>query len=228
MRGLCHSGGVPAPITIAILNDYELVVNGLRRMLLPFSDRVRVVEMSVRRPVSSPVDIALFDSFGRDQEMLSSIKTLLADRSVGRVALYTWTFEPEFLSRALQAGASGVLSKTLSAGALVAALEQIHSGQRVISPRPAAARDTSPDASTDGEWPGRAAGLTQREAEMVAMITRGHTNAEIATTTYLSPNSVKSYIRSAYRKMGVERRAQAVAWGIEHGMGASQSDANQR
>ena len=219
---------MPAPITIAILNDYELVVNGLRRMLLPFSDRVRVVEMSVRRPVSSPVDIALFDSFGRDQEMLSSIKALLADHSVGRVALYTWTFEPEFLSRALQAGASGVLSKTLSAGALVAALEQIHSGQRVISPRLAATRDTSPDTSSDGEWPGRAAGLTQREAEMVAMITRGHTNAEIATTTYLSPNSVKSYIRSAYRKMGVERRAQAVAWGIEHGMGASQKDANQR
>ena len=70
-----------------------------------------------------------------------------------------------------------------------------------------------------GGWPGQDAGLTQREAEMVTLITRGHTNAEIAATTYLSPNSVKSYIRSAYRKMGVERRSQAVAWGIAHGMG---------
>lgn len=213
---------VSGPITVAILNDYQLVVNGLRRMLLPFSDRVRVVELGTRRTdVRHDVDIALFDSFGRDQEMLASIKSLLADESVSKVALYTWTFEPDFLSRALQAGASGVLSKTLTAGALVAALEQIHSGQRVISPRPTTVRDVTPESNSDGEWPGRGAGLTQREAEMIAMITRGHTNAEIASTTYLSPNSVKSYIRSAYRKMGVERRAQAVAWGIEHGMGTN-------
>ena len=212
---------MPAPITVAIVNDYELVVNGLRRMLLPFSDRVRVVELNTAQPdVAKRVDVALFDSFGRDREMLNSIKMLLADAQVGRVVLYTWVFEPEFLSMALQAGASGVLSKTLHGGALVAAIEQIHAGQRVISPRPAVVKDVSPDPAAASEWPGQEAGLTQREAEMVARITRGHTNAEIATTTYLSPNSVKSYIRSAYRKIGVERRSQAVAWGIAHGMGA--------
>lgn len=54
---------------------------------------------------------------------------------------------------------------------------------------------------------------------MMTLITRGHTNAEIASATYLSPNSVKSYIRSAYRKAGVERRSQAVAWGMENGLG---------
>ncbi|WP_223286195.1 helix-turn-helix transcriptional regulator [Kocuria atrinae] len=46
----------------------------------------------------------------------------------------------------------------------------------------------------------------------------GATNDEIARTCYLSINSVKSYIRSAYRKMGVERRSQAVLWGVQNGM----------
>lgn len=220
------SSRVVAPINVAIVNDYELVVNGLRRMLLPFSDRVRVVAATPGRPDlnGQRVDVALFDSFGRDRDMLVSLTALLADPHITHAALYTWVFEPEFLSRALQAGASGVLSKTLSAGTLVAALEQINSGQRVISPRPATTRDPGPETGGTRSWPGRDAGLTQREAEMVAMITRGHTNAEIAATTYLSPNSVKSYIRSAYRKMGVERRSQAVAWGIEHGMGGSSGE----
>lgn len=53
---------------------------------------------------------------------------------------------------------------------------------------------------------------------MITLISRGLSNAEIAEQTFLSPNSVKSYIRSAYRKIGVQRRSQAVAWGIDHAM----------
>ena len=57
-----------------------------------------------------------------------------------------------------------------------------------------------------------------RESEMISLICQGMSNAEIAETSYLSPNSVKSYIRSAYRKIGVATRAQAVAWGIQNGL----------
>ena len=64
-------------------------------------------------------------------------------------------------------------------------------------------------------------GLTRREAEVVALIVRGRSNRQIAEGTRLSPNSVKSYIRSAYRKMGVLTRTQAVAWGIQHGFDLS-------
>lgn len=54
--------------------------------------------------------------------------------------------------------------------------------------------------------------LTGRESEMLTMIARGLSNREIAEATELSPNSIKSFIRSAYRKIGVERRDDAVAW----------------
>ena len=63
----------------------------------------------------------------------------------------------------------------------------------------------------------RAQGLTCREAEVVALITQGLSNAEIARRSYLSINSVKSYIRTAYRKMGVTTRSEAVLWGVGYG-----------
>ena len=57
-----------------------------------------------------------------------------------------------------------------------------------------------------------------REAEIIALITRGLSNKDIAARCFLSINSVKSYIRSAYRRMGVTSRSQAVLWGVRHGM----------
>ena len=110
------------------------------------------------------------------------------------------------------AGASGYLSKTLPAHALVAAIESIHGGEVVISPDPGKAR-----IDVGLEWPGKPEGLSNRESEILALITQGKPNSEIARLTYLSPNTIKTYIRSAYRKIGVRSRTQAVLWGIEHG-----------
>jgi NarL family two-component system response regulator LiaR len=59
--------------------------------------------------------------------------------------------------------------------------------------------------------------LTAREAAILTRICRGASNQEIADELYLSLNSIKTYIRSAYRKMGVQSRTQAVLWGLEHG-----------
>ena len=68
-----------------------------------------------------------------------------------------------------------------------------------------------------GDWPGREEGLTAREAEVLALITQGLTNAEIVERTGLSINSIKSYIRSCYRKIDVTSRSRAVLWGLAHG-----------
>jgi DNA-binding CsgD family transcriptional regulator len=62
-------------------------------------------------------------------------------------------------------------------------------------------------------------GLSRRESEMLHLITCGLSNQEIADSLYLSINSVKTYIRSAYRKIDVTRRSQAVAWSVRRGLG---------
>ena len=56
------------------------------------------------------------------------------------------------------------------------------------------------------DWPSRGEGLSDRESEILALITQGRSNAEVAALTYLSPNTVKSYIRTIYRKIGVSSR----------------------
>ena len=59
--------------------------------------------------------------------------------------------------------------------------------------------------------------MSPREAEVLALITQGLSNQEIANRVYLSINSIKTYIRSAYRKIGITKRTEAAIWGIDNG-----------
>jgi DNA-binding CsgD family transcriptional regulator len=59
--------------------------------------------------------------------------------------------------------------------------------------------------------------LTPREAEILALIAQGLSNQQIAERAYLSINSVKTYIRTAYRRIGVTSRSQAVLWAVDNG-----------
>jgi two-component system, NarL family, response regulator LiaR len=198
-------------VRVAIVNDYELVVVGVAALLEPYRDRVQVIEVDSNLPVLRDVDVILYDTFGQVQGAGVDVESLVGDSSA-KVVVYSWNLHHELVKDSLEAGVAGYLSKALDAEDLVRAIEQIHGGQRLVpngggtvAPRP------------DGEWPGKEFGLTVRESEIVALITQGLSNQEIAERSYLSINSVKTYIRTAYRKMGVERRSQAVLWGIQHG-----------
>jgi len=199
-----------SPIRIALVNDYEVVVAGLVHMFANYTERIELVELVAGREVSERVDIALYDTFGSGTSDAAA-ERVLCNPMVGRTVIYTWNFQPALIEQATREGASGYLSKTLPARELVDALEQVHAGRVVVSPAPKLANPTG------GNWPGREEGLSYRESEVIALITQGLSNAEIARGMYLSPNSVKSYIRSAYRKIGVVRRSQAVSWGMRHG-----------
>ena len=128
-----------------------------------------------------------------------------------KVVVFTWNLQPELIDGAISAGAAGYLGKGMAVAEMVDALEKIHAGE-IVTP-PGSARSDS----ETGAWPGKEFGLSAREAEVVALITQGFTNQQIADKVYLSINSVKTYIRTAYRKMGVQRRSQAVAWGLNNG-----------
>jgi DNA-binding NarL/FixJ family response regulator len=200
------------PITVALVDDYDVVVKGVANMLDPYRDRIVVAELDSTMPVSDAVDIVLYDSFAQPESDHEEIGELVANPRARRVVVYTWNFHPDLIDSARNHGAHGYLSKTLPARDLVTALEAVHKGETIIS-------DVAPRArSTPGlDWPGRGEGLSDREAEILALITQGKSNADVARLTYLSPNTVKSYIRTIYRKIGAESRTQAVLWGVKHG-----------
>lgn len=199
-------------IRLAIINDYEVVVRGLAEMLRAASDEIEVVELDLRMPVEQQVDIALYDTFAQGQGDSPKVEELVATPQVGKVAVYAWDLDARLVRAVLAKGVAAYLSKTLPADELVAALRAVHAGETVVSPPPV----SSP--AVQGDWPGREEGLTAREAEVVALITQGYSNSDIAAMASLSINSVKSYIRSSYRKMGVTSRTNAVLWGLDHGM----------
>jgi DNA-binding NarL/FixJ family response regulator len=207
------------PVRVAIVNDYEVVVRGLSSMLAPFRDRVAVVELDVDGQVDRTADVTLLDTFAGQPIADSHLESVLASEKAGRVVVFTWNMQPDLVELALAKGASGYLDKSTHAEQLVEALERVAAGEVVVSPSftPETDVDGEPD-DTQGDWPGRAHGLSPREAEVLAFITQGLTNDDIARRTYLSINSVKTYIRNAYRKIGVTRRSQAVRWGLENGM----------
>lgn len=191
-------------------------------MLASFDDRVRIVELDSNLPTGRPVDIALYDTYAMGALDAKNLQATLRNSMTGRVVLYAWALTPALLRTAEALGVNGVLSKGLTAEELVDALERVHAGEFVfIRSDGDVADDPSYDAA--GDWPGRAEGLTQRQSEVIALIHKGLSNLEIAEATYLSPNTVKSYIKAAYRTMGVTNRTQAILWSIDHGFDEDRS-----
>ena len=199
------------PIRFAIVNDYEVVVRGLAEMLRSYADEFDIVELDADMPVMQPVDIALYDTFAQAQGDGEGVARLLANPRVKKLVVYSWNLQEGLAASTMQRGVSGYLSKSLTGSDLTEALKAVARGERVISPNPGRS------AVIGGDWPGREEGLTAREAEVLALITQGMSNADIAIRTSLSINSIKSYIRSCYRKINVTSRSQAVLWGATHG-----------
>ncbi|MDQ0261140.1 response regulator transcription factor [Sinomonas atrocyanea] len=199
-------------IRAALVNDYEVVAQGLVSMLREYRDAVRVVEVDLSRTVGQPVDITLYDTFAATQGDGEAVRKLAANPLAGKVVVYSWNLDPALVSAALANGATAYVSKSLPARHLVSALQAVHRGElRALAPADGSGTGVR------GDWPGREEGLTPREAEVLALITQGLGNAEICERTHLSINSVKTFIRSCYRRIGVTNRSQAILWGIEHG-----------
>jgi len=200
---------VSRPLRIAIVDDYAVVVAGVASFLA--AEHIDVVETGASKPVVSDVDIVLFDTFGQVDGVGIDLGDFVRE-SGAKVVVYSWNLQPRLVLQALAEGASGYLSKVLTGPQVVQALERVMRGETVVV---SGHQETS--VGGEGDWPGRAAGLSSREAEIIALITQGLSNQDIADRAYLSINSVKTYIRSAYRKMGVTSRSQAVLWGVENG-----------
>lgn len=199
-------------IRLAIVNDYELVVAGVSALLSEDRYRIRVTSIPSDTDDLDGVDVILYDTFGPVASSMDCLAELVR-RSDVPVIVYTWQLHPSVTDEALGRGAAGYLSKALTGPQIADAVQAVVRGEVVVSPyvQPA-------EALHGGDWPGRTlAGLSAREAEVLTMIASGMSNQEIADRSYLSINSVKTYIRSAYAKIGAARRSQAVRWALENG-----------
>jgi NarL family two-component system response regulator LiaR len=185
------------PLRLGIISKVEIVVAGLGVMLRPHRDRIVLVDRASR---DEPADVCLIGPLLDDA---GSIKVPLRIDPDACLVAFGFDDSPARRHQARSLGAGEYVSLAGGATGLISALEtarQRHAG----SPRAATPTDLF-----DGN------ALSPRELQVLTLICRGLSNDDIAKELILSINSVKSYIRSAYRKIGVDRRAQAVIWGIE-------------
>ncbi|KRF29404.1 hypothetical protein ASG94_20695 [Nocardioides sp. Soil805] len=195
---------------VTLAHECELVTVGFAGLLAPYAHRVQVLPSPGGVPARD-VDLTLHDTLAGVRDLpLAAVQSVAHD---GRLVTWTWNARPELVELALGNGVSGVLSKALPAARLVAALESIHHGRPVVD----LGADQPPVTSPHSTPTSPLETLTPREAQVIAMITAGFDNQTIADRASISINSLKSYIRSAYRKMGVASRSQAVLWGVRHG-----------
>lgn len=192
-----------APIRIAVVNGYAEVGDGIRRFLAPFADRVAVTaSFEVGTPLAAPVDVALYDTFGRVGIDLGHLGELAADPAVAAVAVYAFDAREDVIDAALDAGADGFVSKSMAAGQLVRALGEVVAGGRVVRGSTGVGRSTREERG----WPGAELGLSEREAEVAALAALGHRNSEIAGALQVSVDTVKTHLARAFRKLDVHNR----------------------
>jgi DNA-binding NarL/FixJ family response regulator len=213
------------PVRLVLVDDHEMVIEGLKAMLAAFKDRVQVVGQAVGAERAISVieelqpDIVLCDvrmqgSSGLD--LCLELRERDPDRRVVMLSVYD---DEQYLFQALRVGASGYLLKSIGSDELVRQLELAHHGETVIDPKMAArAVDTAARLQRDEFWPGARQGLTQRESEILSYMVSGLSNRGIANKLVIGEETVKSHIRSIYRKLGVNDRTGAVATALREGI----------
>jgi DNA-binding NarL/FixJ family response regulator len=199
-------------IRVAIFNDYQLIVEGLAAVLQQHPQiELRQISVKTER-LLHPVDVVLYDVFATNRRQITMPAALVPRPRGVKVVMFGWQVSPRLVAAGLEQGFDGYLDKSLTGNVIVSAIARISAGEKVVEH----GTGWSGSGGSSG-WPGQQEGLTLRESEILVMVTQGLSNEEVAASLLLSPNTIKTHIRKAYKKMGVSRRGEAVAWGATHG-----------
>ncbi|MEO6999467.1 MAG: hypothetical protein ABI112_15405 [Terracoccus sp.] len=95
------------PITVALVDDYDVVLIGVAHIMDRYRDRVLIAEIDTNKPLHDTVDIALYDSFAQPESDRDEIAVLVANPHARRVVVYTWTFHPDLIESAKKHGVRG-------------------------------------------------------------------------------------------------------------------------
>jgi DNA-binding NarL/FixJ family response regulator len=193
-----------ARVRVAAVNDYDVIVAGVAALLGAHSDQLVVAErIVVGEPITEPVDVALYDTYGRVGSVESALGELVSNPEIAHVAVFSLHFAPAAMERARALGVTGFIWKGLPGDAIADAVARVGRGDEVL------ALSDGEVAESVGDWPGRAAGLTERQSEVLALVATGLSNREVAEVLFLSPETVKDYVHQAFRKIGVRNRVEA-------------------
>jgi DNA-binding NarL/FixJ family response regulator len=218
-------------IRVLLADDQRVVREGLGT-LLGLLDGIELVgtaadgEEAVALAFEHDPDVVLMDLRMPRCDGISAIRRLAERGDRPRaIALTTFADDASVLG-ALRAGARGYLTKDAGADQIRAAVEAVARGEAALDPavqHHVIAALSSPSVSSPDAAPDLPDGLTPREAEVLALIAEGLTNAEIADRLVVSAATVKTHVNHIFAKTGARDRAQAVVYAYAHGLAAGSS-----
>ena len=195
----------PESVWVAIVTPQEVVAVGLRTILQSVS---APFDTTTTGPTGDDPDVVLYDVIHMGDGDDSGLDYWLKETASTVIAINR-TLRPELGARAKARGVEWAIDLGITAAELVAVIRDAVAGNLEDN---TAAQEWQADA-----YFGVEDGLTRRESQVIELVTRGLGNQEIADMLYVSINSVKTYIRSTYRKIGVATRSQAILWALQHG-----------
>ena len=204
-----------APIRVLIADDHAVVRRGLRTFL-ELQDDIDVVgeasdgETCVAAAVELSPDVILLDLLMPGVGGVEALGRLRDAGSTARVLVITSFTDPAVSVPAVRAGAAGVIFKDVEPRDLASAIRSVHAGHTLLQPDVAAAL-MAPD-------PAAASPLTARERDVLAEITQGRSNREIARALSLSEKTVKTHVSNVLMKLGVADRTQAALLAVRRGL----------
>ena len=201
-----------APIRVFLLDDHEVVRQGLRALLESQGDIVVVGESGLAQEAAARIpalrpDVAVLDARLPDGTGIEVCRTVRAVDPAIKALILTSYDDDEALFAAIMAGAAGYVLKEITGQDLIGAVHQVAAGNSLIDPA-LTARVLDRVRNGPGIAP-ELAELTEQELKLLALIAEGLTNRQIGERMFLAEKTVKNYVSSILAKLGLERRTQA-------------------
>ncbi|CAM3371375.1 response regulator transcription factor [Mycobacterium frederiksbergense] len=225
VRGERSDGG-SSDIAVLLVDDQDLVRSGLRRILRRKDGFVIVAECSDGDEVldalaEQSVDVVVMDLRMKRVDGIEATRRLAEAGGPPVLALTTFN-EDDLLSGVLRAGAAGFVLKDSSAEELIRAVRAVAHGDSYLDPAVTARVLDTYRKSAEGRQQVEVSELTGRELDVLTLIGKGHTNAEIAAELFISGVTVKSHIGRIFDKLRLRDRAAAIVYAYDHGIVAPQ------
>lgn len=217
----------PAPLRLLVADDQPLVRSGLRMLVDSVDDMVIVGEAATGAAAVEMTrellpDVVLMDIRMPEMDGVEATRRICTDPSTHDVRIMVLTtFDlDEYVFGALRAGASGFILKDADPDDLLEAIRLMASGETLLAPTATArlVAEFVRQPSADRAVPTDLAELTEREREVLTLVGRGLSNAEIGAEIFISLATAKTHVGRVLQKLGVRDRAQLVVVAYETGL----------